>query len=100
MGTKKVLVLCGSGAASSTVVAEKVKSECRKRGIPVEVETAGTVWGGMAPLTEKARRSDLVIIMGKAADYKFDTPKVSGMAFLTGIGLDKAMDEIEQILKS
>ncbi|HEC33102.1 MAG TPA: PTS galactitol transporter subunit IIB [Chloroflexi bacterium] len=96
---KKILILCGSGAASSTVVANQIKIELEARGIPVEVEQRGTVYGGMGPINEAAERSDLVIVMGRPDDYKFSTPAVPGLAFLTGVGVDEILDEIVRILQ-
>jgi PTS system galactitol-specific IIB component len=90
---KRILVACGTGIATSTVIACRVKDICAKAGIDVLVE-----------------QTKVVEVIGKAADFDLivsstripasvKTPSVSGVSYLTGIGTEKTDAEIIEWLK-
>jgi PTS system galactitol-specific IIB component len=94
MPTKKVLVICGTGVATSTVVASSIREHCTAAGIDVVV-TQGKVMdllGGNPDV-------DLVVSTTEVPSST-SVPVVAGLPFLTGVGKDAVLEEIVRILKS
>jgi PTS system galactitol-specific IIB component len=86
--TKKVLVICGTGVATSTVVATKIRDSCASRGLDVAV-TQGKVMDLINGTTD----ADLIVATTQIPD-SVTVPVVAGLPFLTGIGLDATLDDI------
>jgi Phosphotransferase system, galactitol-specific IIB component len=91
---KKIIVACGSGVATSQTVASKVEDLCKSRGIPVITQAVD-----IRSLAMHARGADLYVSIVPYDKTDYGIPMVSGIPFLTGIGLDAAMDQVEKILK-
>lgn len=91
---KRILVACGNGIATSTVVATKVRDYLNENG--VEVSTTQTK---LMEVPSKVLDYDLLITTGQFEGQTGDVPVVKGMAILTGIGIDQTMEEILNILK-
>lgn len=86
---KKILVACGNGVATSTMVASKIREKLKEEGINAIVEQAK-----LLEIPSKQDNYDLIVATGKY-DNKAVTKKViSGMPFLTGIGTEKVIEEI------
>jgi len=93
MRKKTIVTLCGSGIASSTIVAQKIKKACKEKGYEVEVKPSA--FRDLEGLSEKV---DLIITL---TPIKFkNVPVVNGVCFLTGSGEEKALEEIFKILRS
>ncbi|RJK97744.1 PTS sugar transporter subunit IIB [Vallicoccus soli] len=88
MATKSVLVICGTGVATSTVVATKVKEHCAERGLDVTVRQ-----GKVMDLVSGSADADLVVATTQVP-ASVTVPVVAGLPFLTGVGLDATLDEI------
>ncbi|WP_265457671.1 PTS sugar transporter subunit IIB [Enterococcus sp. HY326] len=86
---KRILVACGNGIATSTVVASKVKSYLTEQG--VQVETTQTK---LMEVPSKVQDYDLLITTGQFEGQTGDVPVIKGMPILTGIGVDQTMEEI------
>ncbi|WP_300279156.1 PTS sugar transporter subunit IIB [Peptacetobacter sp.] len=87
---KKIIVACGAGIATSTVAIQKLKAEFEKRGLLNQISfTQCTV----AELAGKADGHDMIITTAQFSQ-KLDIPVLSGLPFITGMGIDKLMDEI------
>lgn len=86
---KRILVACGNGIATSTVVASKVKDYLTERG--VQVETTQTK---LMEVPGKVQGYDLLVTTGQFDGQTGNVPVVKGMPILTGIGADKTMEEI------
>ena len=90
---KKVVVACGTGIATSTVVSDKIVEACKKEGIGVEVaqckvtELRGYIDGADLIVTTTILRGD------------FNIPVVSGLPFITGLGESEAIKSILKELK-
>ena len=71
---KRVLVACGNGVATSTVVAAKIKDYCADHGVAIQVTQCK-----MLELHDKANDYDLVVTSGKFkdADVKTSRPRSS-----------------------
>lgn len=90
---KRVIVACGSGVATSQTVASKVADLCEQRGIAVDVEAVD-----IKSLDTHIKQCDLYISITPYAKNDYDVPTISGIPFLTGVGIEQAMDEVERIL--
>lgn len=94
MTTKNVLIACGNGVATSTVVAAKVKDYCKSRGIDINVTQCR-----MIELHSKANDYDLVVTSGKFSDPDIKTPCIMAISLLTGIGAETTLQKIVDALK-
>jgi len=92
-GYKKILVVCGAGIATSTIVVNKVRNELSSLGIRnVYIKQVS-----IAQLAATVNGYDLLIqITGAPSDYNI--PIVSGVPFLTGKGREEALQAIVTIL--
>ncbi|MDN5302732.1 MAG: galactitol system component [Thermoanaerobacteraceae bacterium] len=91
--TKKVIVACGTGIATSTVVADKIAEACKKEGIKVNIDQCK-----VTELRSYADGADLIVTTTIMKD-KFDIPVINGLSFITGIGEDKVIEQILAELK-
>jgi PTS system galactitol-specific IIB component len=92
--TKTVIVSCGTGIATSTVVAKSIEEACKAARIPV--------------VTKQCKAAEIQVLIDQGADLivtttqmRFDPgiPVIRGLAFLTGIGKDKILEQILGILR-
>lgn len=94
MAKKKVLVACGTGIATSTVVVNKVKEVLKDRGVEAEVQQCK-----VSEVASKAAWADLIITTTQLPNgVNAGKPVVRSLAFLTGIGIEKDVAEIMQKL--
>lgn len=91
---KRVLVACGNGVATSTVVASKIKDYCADKGVAIQVSQCK-----MLELHDKANDYDLVVTSGKFKDSEVKTPVIMAIALLTGINEQATLDKIVDALK-
>jgi len=91
---KHIIVACGTGVATSTAVGAKVERLCKERGIAVTVESTD-----FHSLTLPLRGCDLFVSIIPLDKKDYGVPTVSGIPFLTGVGLDSAMEQVSRILK-
>ena len=94
MRKKYVVVACGSGIATSNMVAGQIRDVCKENGIEIDLHTCTIM-----DLPFEAENADLIITTSK---YKGNvgTRVVSGLPLLTGIGKEKVLDEIISYLRS
>jgi PTS system galactitol-specific IIB component len=89
---KRILVVCGTAIATSTVVAIKLEEMLKKHGIQAEIRRAMTTEARTA-----SREADLIVATTQVVDVS--VPVISGIPFITGIGLDKLEKEIVEKLQ-
>lgn len=91
--TKVVLVACGTGIATSTVVAKSIEEACKKADIQV--------------MTRQCKAAEVPSLVQQGADLIVTTtplpknitiPVIQGLAFLTGIGKDQVLKQIVETL--
>ena len=93
MARRKILIMCGTGIATSTVVALKVEEFLRKNGINAELKRC---------MTSEARTAskgvDLIISTTQVPDV--DVKVFSGIPYITGMNIPKLEQEILEYLGS
>ncbi|MDE4542171.1 PTS sugar transporter subunit IIB [Thermoanaerobacterium sp. R66] len=90
---KTVLVACGTGIATSTVVAERVEQLIKNNKLNAQV-----VQCKIAEVASKEKEADLLVtttILPKS----FSIPVIKAMAYLTGVNTEKIDNEIIEFLK-
>ena len=85
---KKVLVICGTGVATSTMVASSIKDHCAAQGIDVQVSQ-----GKVMDLLSGDPDADVIVATTSVPD-SITVPVVAGLPFLTGMGQDAALAEV------
>lgn len=90
---KVVLVACGTAVATSTVVANAIESEMKKRGLAVETRQCKA-----SEVAGLAGQADL-IVSTTPISARVDVPVITTLAFLTGMGREEALDDIERHLR-
>jgi len=92
MPRKSLLVICGTGVATSTVVATIIAEHCAANGMDVDVRQ-----GKVMDLLGGTPDVDLIVATTQVPD-SVTVPVVAGLPFLTGIGKEAALDEIVRLL--
>jgi len=85
---KNILVACGNGIATSTIVASKIKDFLSEQGVMVM-----TTQCKLMEVPGKADSYDLVVTTGQYGG-EVKTPIVGGISLLTGIGREETLKEI------
>ena len=90
---KTVIVSCGTAIATSTVAAKAIEEACKAAGISVVTKQCKA-----AEIKNFVDGADLIVT---TSQVRFDPgiPVINGLAFLTGIGKDKVIEEIIDALK-
>ncbi|MCC3145751.1 PTS sugar transporter subunit IIB [Halanaerobium sp. Z-7514] len=92
---KKVLIVCGTGIATSTVVNEKIKNLAKKAGVKVDIN--------QAKVTEAKREIENsnydFLVTTTAFSYKVDLPVINATAMISGIGEEEVEEKIIAKLK-
>ena len=91
---KKILVACASGVASSQTAASKIEKMLKARNIKAEL-----VVGDMKSLEREIKYCDVYITLTPYNKKTYNIPVLNGIPFLTGVGVDKAFDELVRILE-
>jgi PTS system galactitol-specific IIB component len=90
---KRILIVCGTAIATSTVVAHKVEELLKKHGIKAEIKKQLT-----SAAKQASRDADLIISTTQVPDVAI--PVISGIPFITGMGVDKLEKEIIEKLQA
>ena len=89
---KRVIVACGGAVATSTIAANKVVELCKKNGIDVKICQI------RISEIESNLPADLIVTTSKVKrDY--GVPLITGMPFISGVGVEKAEIAIMDVLK-
>ncbi|MCF0148240.1 MAG: PTS sugar transporter subunit IIB [Clostridium sp.] len=92
---KKIIVACGAGVATSTIAIQKIKAGLEKRGLLDKVQIAQST---VVELSKEASKYDLVVSTAMTSE-DYGVPLIKGLPFITGMGVDKVMDEIVEKLE-
>lgn len=91
---KKIIVACGSGVATSTVALQKLKTGLEKRGKLDKVSFSQT---SLTELPSLVEGHDLIVTTAQGGT-NLGLPVVSGLGLITGMGVEKVIDEVVEIL--
>lgn len=91
---KCILVPCGAGYATSTLVSTKLRAELSKRHIEATVRAVQ-----FKELKNLVATADLIVSIAPYDKTDYGIPTVTGVPFLTGVGVEQTMTEIEKALK-
>ncbi|QUL98959.1 MAG: PTS sugar transporter subunit IIB [Candidatus Fermentithermobacillus carboniphilus] len=89
MAKFRILVPCGSGIASSTICAQKIRKGLGERGLDVEVKQLA-----FRELQGEIGKADLIVSITPGLKSDLNIPVVNGLPLLTGVGEKAVFDEI------
>lgn len=89
---KKVIVACGGAVATSTVAANKVVELCKKNNVNIEICQV------RISEIESNLPADLIVTTSKVK-RDFGVPLLTGMPFISGVGVEKTEANILKILR-
>lgn len=89
----RIIVACGSGIATSQMVAKKIDRLLREKG--VEADVAAVAKEGLA---SEAKDADAYVAVVKTEE-DYDVPTFNGVAFLTGIGEEEELARLVEAVR-
>jgi len=89
---KKVIVACGGAVATSTIAANKVVELCKNNGVDVEICQV------RISEIESNLPADLIVTTSKVK-RDFGVPLITGMPFISGVGVEKTEKAILDVLQ-
>ena len=89
---KKVLVVCGTGVATSTVVVSKVRDFLEAEGIDAQIQQ-----GKVMDLVGSGADADLIVSTTDVPD-SVTIPVVRALSLITGMGQEATLREIADAL--
>ncbi|MBS1484212.1 MAG: PTS galactitol transporter subunit IIB [Clostridium sp.] len=91
---KKVVVACGGAVATSTIAANKVVELGKKNGIDIDICKVR-----ISEIESNLSGASLIVTTSKVKrDY--GVPLITGMPFISGIGVEKTEKAILDVLKA
>lgn len=91
---KRLLLACGMGVATSTVVMNRLHAAMEARGLKGQYTTGQCK---IAEVSVKASEYDLVVATTRLPDV--GVPVINGVPLLTGVGAEKIWDEIADFIR-
>lgn len=91
---KHIVFVCATGIATSTAVAEKVMNYLEKEKGLKNISYTQT---NVASIKSSVDNADLVVATTNIP-YELNIPVIRGLAFLTGIGEKKVLDDIYETI--
>lgn len=91
---KKVLVVCGNGIASSSIIVSILQDYLKEQKIDAQVDKSSL----MACSTDTFNSYDLVVSSTKIDNPDITTKVIVGAGLLTGIGEDAIFEAVKQEL--
>lgn len=91
---KRILVACGNGIATSTMVTMKIKKALEDANLKANFTQCK-----LMEIPSKAPGHDLIVTTGKYDHADFEIPVVNAVSLLSGIGADATLDEILNYIK-
>ncbi len=91
---KRILIICATGVATSTVVVQKVKEFCRANGFDVSISQ-----GKVTDVLRGNLTADFIVATTQVPS-NVTIPVIAGLPFLTGVGLDATYQEIRSHLET
>ncbi|AGK98539.1 PTS sugar transporter subunit IIB [Clostridium pasteurianum] len=92
---KNIFVACGSGVATSQTVASKIASMCEEESINVNVEAVD-----IKSLENVINQCDIYVSIVPTGVMDWGKPTISGIPFLTGMGIEEEFDKLKALLEN
>lgn len=92
---KKILVVCGNGIASSSIMVSILQDHLKEQRMQAEVDKASL----MDCNAERFNSYDLIVSSTKIDNPDVTTPVIVGAGLLTGIGEDEILEQVEAVVK-
>jgi len=90
----KIIIACGSGVATSTVIAEKVSQIVKKNHFDAQI-----IQCSMSEVDSNLSGAALVVTSLAKLKISADVPLVVAFSYITGIGTEETDAKIENILR-
>lgn len=87
---KKIIIACGTGIATSTVALLKIQDGLMQKGKLNDVQF---VQASLSELPSLVEGASLIVTTAQGGDG-FDVPVVSGLGLITGLSVDRVIDDI------
>ncbi len=91
---KRIFVACGSGVATSQTVASKISSMCEDENLAVSVEAVD-----IKSLENIIDQCDIYVSIVSSGANNWDVPTISGIPFLTGVGMEDEFAKLKSFIK-
>ena len=92
---KKIFVACGSGVATSQTVASKIGNMIEDEGLDASVEAVD-----IKSLESIIDQCDIYVSIVSSDAESYGKPTVSGIPFLTGIGMDETWEQLKSYIEA
>jgi PTS system galactitol-specific IIB component len=92
---KTIVVACAGGIATSGTVASKINMELESRGFD-HLAKADAI--DIKSLEMYLQGADIYVSITPFSQGEYNIPVVSGIPFLTGVGIDEVMEQIVEKL--
>lgn len=89
---KRILVVCGTGVATSTVVVSKIRDHLQSKGLQADIRQ-----GKVMDLVNGSYEADLIVATTEVP-ASVTVPTVAALPLLTGVGVDAVFAEIDKHL--
>lgn len=89
----RIIVACGSGIATSQMVAKKIDRLLREKGVEADVAAVAK-----EALGSEAKDADAYVAVVKTEE-DYDVPTFNGVAFLTGIGEEEELARLVEAVR-
>ena len=90
---KRIIVACGGAIATSTVAANRIREVLKANNIDGEVKQTR-----ITELDAEKDGADLIVTTARVKK-DFGVPTIHGVAFISGVGIDKLEQQILDVLK-
>lgn len=91
----RIIVACGSGVATSTLAAQRVKEVCEDNGFIPDVRICS-----INEVENLAEGVDIVVTTTKFSSTTINKPVISAVSFVTGVGEGQTVEQLVNALKS
>lgn len=93
---KKLLIMCGTGIATSTVVTNKIKSWLEEKGLTQEVKIY------QSKVADEVNRIDEydIVVSTTVVPASIQDKVIMGLPLLTGVGQEAMYQQIEEKIRA
>lgn len=95
---KKVLVVCGNGIASSSIMVASLQDYLKEQNVEAKIDKASLIDLSGSVGAERINGYDLLVSSTKVENSEIKIPVIIGIGLLTGIGEDEVLEEIKDVL--